>query len=93
MRGDRGDRTATLLFYLGETEAGGATAFPRLGLAVRPRRGDALFWYNLHRSGRGDPYTLHAACPVLLGSKLIANQWFRELGQAAARPCALTEEL
>ena len=30
-----GDRMSTLMFYLTEVTAGGLTAFPRLGLAVR----------------------------------------------------------
>lgn len=29
----------------------------------------AIFWWNLHRNGRGDADTLHAGCPVLVGDK------------------------
>jgi hypothetical protein len=50
-------------------ERGGSTAFPRAGVAVRPVRGGAAFWYNLKRNGLGNPDTLHGACPVLLGHK------------------------
>ena len=32
-------------------------------------QGDAVFWYNLKRSGKGDYETEHAACPVLCGNK------------------------
>lgn len=32
-------------------------------------QGDAVFWYNLRRSGAGDSSTRHAACPVIVGSK------------------------
>ena len=32
-------------------------------------QGDAVFWYNLKRSGQGDYDTEHAACPVLCGNK------------------------
>lgn len=43
--------------------------FPKLGVGVFPKRGRAIFWYNLHHDGTGDERTLHGACPVLLGSK------------------------
>jgi hypothetical protein len=32
-------------------------------------QGGAAFWYNLLPSGECDKRTLHAGCPVLLGSK------------------------
>lgn len=48
---------------------GGFTAFPRLGAAVRPGHGDAVFWYNLLPDGSSDDNTLHGGCPVLAGSK------------------------
>ena len=34
-----------------------------------PLQGDAVFWYNLKKSGDGDDSTRHAACPVLVGNK------------------------
>lgn len=48
----------------------------------------ALFWYNLLRSGDGDMRTRHAACPVLIGSKWVANKWIHERGQEFRRACA-----
>lgn len=84
-----GNRIATWLTYLTDVEAGGATVFPYLGVAVRPKKASALFWYNLRKSGEGDLLTKHAACPVLVGSKWIANKWLHEYEQHFRRPCGL----
>ncbi|KAG1660318.1 Prolyl 4-hydroxylase subunit alpha-2 [Nymphon striatum] len=64
-----GDRLATMLFYLNDVKAGGYTVFPVLKIGVQPKKGSALFWYNLKKSGDGDPQTVHAACPILSGTK------------------------
>lgn len=86
-----GNRIATWLTYLTDVEAGGATVFPYLGISVYPKKGSALFWYNLFKSGQGDLLTKHAACPVLVGSKWIANKWIHERGQEFKfRPCGLS---
>lgn len=58
-----------LFIQLSDVEQGGATAFPFLKIAVKPAKGNVLFWYNLHRSLDGDYRTKHAGCPVLKGSK------------------------
>ncbi|KAH8247643.1 hypothetical protein KR038_007563 [Drosophila bunnanda] len=85
----KGNRIATGIYYLSDVEAGGGTAFPFLPLLVTPERGSLLFWYNLHPSGDEDYRTKHAACPVLQGSKWIANVWIRERHQDKVRPCDL----
>ncbi|XP_077594606.1 prolyl 4-hydroxylase subunit alpha-1-like [Stigmatopora nigra] len=85
----RGKRIATWLFYISEVEAGGNTVFPKLGAIVEPIKGSAVLWYNLLLNGKGDYRTQHAACPVLVGSKWVANWWFHERGQEFRRPCGL----
>ncbi|XP_012583199.1 PREDICTED: prolyl 4-hydroxylase subunit alpha-2 [Condylura cristata] len=88
---DIGDRVATFMSYMSNVEAGGATVFPKLGAMFSPKKGTALFWYNLLRSGKGNPLTIHAACPVLVGCKWVSNRWFHERGQEFLRPCGPTE--
>lgn len=84
-----GNRIATVLFYMSQPEEGGGTVFTELKSTVQPTKKNALFWYNLNRSGEGDLRTRHAACPVLLGVKWISNKWIHEKGQEFRRPCAL----
>lgn len=49
--------------------AGGRTVFPWVGAGVQPKRGSALLWFNMDRSGKPDSRLQHGACPVLLGDK------------------------
>jgi prolyl 4-hydroxylase len=73
-----GQRTATVILYVSDVDAGGSTVFPRLGITIRPKRGNALYFWNLDRHGFPDPLTIHAGAPIERGEKTIVNKWFRE---------------
>ncbi|XP_078383611.1 prolyl 4-hydroxylase subunit alpha-1-like isoform X2 [Oculina patagonica] len=85
-----GNRIATFLAYMSDVEAGGGTVFTQVGTTLFPSKGDAAFWWNLKRSGDGDDSTRHAGCPVLVGSKWVANKWIHERGQEFRRRCSLS---
>ncbi|KAI7809346.1 prolyl 4-hydroxylase alpha II-like precursor [Triplophysa rosa] len=90
-RDDQNERIATFLIYMSDVEIGGATVFPKVGVALQPKKGSAVFWYNLHKNGDVDLRTMHAGCPVLMGNKWVANKWIHEFGQEFTRPCSLSE--
>jgi prolyl 4-hydroxylase len=71
-----GQRLATLILYLKEPEAGGATYFANLGMRIAPRKGSALFF--TYPDPANNSGTLHGGEAVLAGEKWIATQWFRE---------------
>jgi hypothetical protein len=80
-----GGRFATLLLYLDDGFAGGATAFPDLGLTVAPKRGDAIFVRDARTPLlRADRLAVaaHAAArreelPVEAGVKHVLTRGFR----------------
>ncbi|XP_072980210.1 probable prolyl 4-hydroxylase 4 [Typha angustifolia] len=47
------------------------------GIAVKPRKGDALLFFSLHPDATTDPKSLHAGCPVIEGEKWSATKWIR----------------
>lgn len=72
-----GNRVGTMIMYLNDVEQGGATYFPKLDLAIHPKRGQAI-WFSYLHDGLLDERSQHAGMPVLAGEKWIATKWFRE---------------
>jgi prolyl 4-hydroxylase len=72
-----GQRTWTIMVYLNAVELGGETLFKRLGRSFVPAIGMALAWNNLLVDGSPNPFTLHEAMPIELGSKWVITKWFR----------------
>lgn len=69
-------RVLTALIVLQQSDVGGETVFPRLGLTLKPQEGTVLVWRNTYKN-MCDPDTAHAGLPVLKGTKLIMTKWFR----------------
>jgi prolyl 4-hydroxylase len=73
-----GQRTWTVMIYLNEPEAGGATRFKAIDKIVQPETGKLLAWSNLRPDGRANPSTLHHGMKVRSGTKYVITKWFRE---------------
>eukprot|EP00198_Chlamydomonas_reinhardtii_P003475 XP_001692811.1 predicted protein [Chlamydomonas reinhardtii] len=86
-----GNRWATVLLYLTETEEGGETVFPKIpapnginvgfsecakyNLAVKPHKGDALLFHSMKPTGELEERSMHGACPVIRGEKFSMTKW------------------
>jgi prolyl 4-hydroxylase len=73
-----GQRTWTAMIYLNQPDAGGATLFKLLDVAIAPRLGRILIWNNMALDGSPNPWTLHEGMPVDAGTKYIVTKWYRE---------------
>ena len=71
------NRISTLIIYLNDVEEGGETVFPLLQLAVKPKRGSALYFEYFYRQQALNDLTLHSSVPVVRGEKWVATQWMR----------------
>lgn len=73
----KGQRVVTFLIYLNDDYAEGQTAFPRVGITHKGRRGDGLYFVNALQDGSADVRTLHAGRPPGRGEKWIVSQFVR----------------
>jgi prolyl 4-hydroxylase len=73
-----GNRTWTVMIYLNEPEAGGATRFKAVDKIVQPETGKLLAWNNRRPDGTLNPATLHHGMKVRAGVKYVITKWFRE---------------
>lgn len=78
MRGSGGQRCWTAMIYLNAVAEGGETQFPHCGFMVPPVEGMILIWNNMRPDGSPNPSSLHAARPVVSGTKYVVTKWFRE---------------
>lgn len=72
-----GQRAWTLMVYLNDVEAGGATEFPKVQIAIPPQQGTLIAWSNAKEDGRVNMDTLHAGTPVIDGVKYVVTRWYR----------------
>ncbi|PTQ09843.1 oxygenase [Sphingomonas oleivorans] len=75
---ETGQRTWTVMIYLNQPDAGGATRFKVPDKIVQPETGKLLCWNNLLPDGRPNPATLHQGMKVRRGVKYIVTKWYRE---------------
>lgn len=73
-----GQRTWTVMVYLNEPEAGGATRFKAVDKMIQPERGKLVAWNNLRPDGSPNPATLHTGMKVRAGVKMVITKWYRE---------------
>ena len=76
--GGAGQRIATVLMYLSDVEEGGETVFPKADITVRPKKGDAVLFWDVTPDHVDDDMSLHASKPVIQGTKWSLTRWIRE---------------
>jgi prolyl 4-hydroxylase len=76
--GRSGNRTWTLMVYLNEPKAGGATRFTKVDKMIQPETGKLLAWNNRLPDGGLNTATIHHGMKVRAGTKYIITKWYRE---------------
>ncbi len=76
--GIAGNRTWTLMIYLNEPEAGGATRFKAVDKIIQPQTGKIVCWNNRRPDGSLNPATIHQGMKVRRGVKYVITKWYRE---------------
>lgn len=74
-----GNRTWTVMIYLNQPDAGGATRFKAIDKIIQPETGKLLAWNNRLPDGGLNPATLHHGMKVRAGTKYVITKWFRDL--------------
>jgi prolyl 4-hydroxylase len=70
---------ATSILYCRASQSGGQTTFTPSGIKVVPKRRQLLlFGYKFANNSMDNMMTEHSGCPIRVGQKWIATQWFRE---------------
>jgi len=72
-----GQRSWTAMAYLSDVDEGGQTEFVRLGISIPPQQGLLLVWNNAAPDGSPNWDTMHAAHPVVRGTKYVITKWYR----------------
>ncbi|PIN22264.1 Prolyl 4-hydroxylase alpha subunit [Handroanthus impetiginosus] len=78
---------ATVILYLSNVSQGGQILFPQLenkmwsdctknSYVLKPTRGNAILFFNLHLNATPDRRSFHARCPVLKGDMWCATKFF-----------------
>lgn len=73
-----GNRTWTLMIYLDQPTAGGATRFTKIGKTIQPQTGKLVAWNNRLPSGNPNPASIHHGMKVRSGVKHVVTKWYRE---------------
>ncbi|XP_034668643.1 prolyl 4-hydroxylase subunit alpha-2 [Drosophila subobscura] len=84
---EEGDRLVTFLFYMTDVPLGGATIFPKINLTIQPKKGSALFWYNIHNDWEPHLLTRHGVCPMIDGNRWILTKSLMAYDQMFVKLC------